>query len=83
MPGDISVMGVDDHEMAAMLDLTTVAQCVLEQGHVAARLLVDVLRGETGDGTLEPVILPTRLILRGSTAPLSATRKASRGAGCR
>ena len=83
VPGDISVMGVDDHEMAAMLDLTTVAQGVLEQGHVAARLLVDVLRGETGNGTLEPVVLPTRLVLRGSTAPPSATRTTSRRRGRR
>ena len=83
VPGDISIMGVDDHEMAAMLDLTTVAQGVLEQGQVAARLLVDVLRGQTGDSTREPVVLPTRLVLRGSTAPPSATKTTSRGVGRR
>ena len=43
VPGRISVVGVDDHEMASVVDLTTVAQPVQEQGAVAARLLLDTL----------------------------------------
>ena len=39
----MSVVGVDDHEMASVVDLTTVAQPVQEQGAVAARLLLDTL----------------------------------------
>ena len=35
--------GVDGHEMASVVDLTTVAQPVQEQGAVAARLLLDTL----------------------------------------
>ena len=73
VPGDVSVVGVDDHEMAAMLDLTTVAQSVTDQGEVATELLLRVLRGEADDTSCEPVLLPTRLVLRGTTAqPASA-----------
>ena len=47
VPGDVSVIGMDDHEMAAMLDLTTVAQDVRGQGRIAAELLVAALTRET------------------------------------
>ena len=43
VPGRMSVVGVDDHEMASIVDLTTVAQPVQEQGAVAARLLLETL----------------------------------------
>ncbi len=65
VPGRVSVIGMDDHEMASVVDLTTVAQPVREQGARAARLLLDLL-----DGTLEgdaDIVVPTRLIVRGST----------------
>jgi DNA-binding LacI/PurR family transcriptional regulator len=39
----VSVIGMDDHEMASVVDLTTVAQPVREQGALAARLLLDLL----------------------------------------
>jgi DNA-binding LacI/PurR family transcriptional regulator len=77
VPGDVSVVGVDDHEMAAMLDLTTVAQSVPEQGEVAAQLLLELLDGEQdedGPPTDEAVKLATRLVLRGTTAPPTARR---------
>jgi len=39
-PGiDVSVIGYDDHELAAMHDLTTIHQPVVELGHVAASAL--------------------------------------------
>ena len=74
VPGDMSVVGVDDHEMAAMLDLTTVAQSAGQQGQVAARLLLETLEAETGTALAQHVTLPTRLVLRGTTAPPSPTR---------
>ena len=43
MPEDVSVIGIDDHEMAEFFDLTTVAQPVREQGRLAAQLLLDAL----------------------------------------
>jgi len=65
VPGRLSVVGVDDHEMASVVDLTTVAQPVQEQGAVAARLLLDTLT-DPAAGPAE-VVLPTRLAVRGST----------------
>ncbi len=66
VPGRLSVVGVDDHEMASVVDLTTVSQPVQEQGSVAARLLLDILDDDTGPASTE-VVLPTRLVVRGST----------------
>ena len=40
----MSVVGIDDHEMAQVLDLTTVAQDAHEQGAVAAQLLLRTLQ---------------------------------------
>jgi LacI family transcriptional regulator, repressor for deo operon, udp, cdd, tsx, nupC, and nupG len=65
VPGRMSVVGVDGHEMASVVDLTTVAQPVQEQGAVAARLLLDTL-ADPATGPAE-VVLPTRLVVRGST----------------
>jgi DNA-binding LacI/PurR family transcriptional regulator len=66
VPGRLSVVGIDDHEMASVVDLTTVAQPVQEQGAVAARLLLGIL-DESADPTRTEVVLPTRLVVRGST----------------
>ena len=65
MPGRVSVIGMDDHELASVMDLTTVAQPVREQGDRAARLLLDLLDGTLG-GDVD-VVVPTRLVVRGST----------------
>lgn len=69
VPADISVIGIDDHEMAASCDLTTIGQSVKEQGELAARLLLQLLGPGSGRVGLEKRLLPTRLILRGSTGP--------------
>jgi len=66
VPGRLSVVGVDGHEMASVVDLTTVAQPVQEQGAVAARLLLDTLEEPAAAAPTERV-LSTRLIVRGST----------------
>jgi LacI family transcriptional regulator, repressor for deo operon, udp, cdd, tsx, nupC, and nupG len=78
VPGDVSVVGIDDHEMAAMMELTTVAQSVTHQGRVAAELLLQVLGDEIDDAVRQPVVLPTTLVLRGTTAPPPTARSASR-----
>ena len=54
VPEDVSVVGVDDHELAAFFDLTTVAQPVLEQGRVAARQVLDALAASTTEAWLAP-----------------------------
>jgi DNA-binding LacI/PurR family transcriptional regulator len=74
VPEDVSVVGIDDHELASFFDLTTVSQPVLEQGRLAARQVLDALAAnETAEGWRPAqVILPTRLLQRGSTAPPGA-----------
>ena len=67
VPQDISVVGVDDHEMAEVVGLTTVRQDVYEQGAVAARLMLGELAA--GPVTERTQVLATELVLRGSTAP--------------
>jgi LacI family repressor for deo operon, udp, cdd, tsx, nupC, and nupG len=68
VPGDLSVMGIDDHEMSFTHELTTVRQQVREQGQAAGRLLLDALCAG-GRTVRREVILPTELVERASTAP--------------
>lgn len=69
VPEDLSVIGIDDHEMADFFDLTTVAQPVHEQGRVAAQQVLSALAG--GDWRPEQVVLPTNLVVRRTTCRLS------------
>lgn len=72
VPGDVSIAGVDDHDLAAFFGLTTVAQYPMGQG----RMAVDVLMTELAPGHHEPIALdtplPFDLVVRSSTAPPSA-----------
>jgi LacI family repressor for deo operon, udp, cdd, tsx, nupC, and nupG len=69
-PGrDISLVGVDGHDMSEFLDLTTVVQPVQDLGRIAAEALVLQLRSPGPQIAAEPIRLPTQLIVRGSTAP--------------
>lgn len=67
VPGALSIVGIDDHEVSAHVGLTTVAQDPAAQGAGAARILVDYLT----DGSAEVVheIAPVRLVVRRSTGP--------------
>jgi LacI family transcriptional regulator, repressor for deo operon, udp, cdd, tsx, nupC, and nupG len=66
VPADVSVVGIDDHPLAALTDLTTVRQPVHEQGALAGHMVATALSGgDPGPG----IVLPTRLVVRGSTAP--------------
>jgi LacI family repressor for deo operon, udp, cdd, tsx, nupC, and nupG len=66
VPGDVSVIGIDDHPLAELTDLTTVRQPVRQQGILAGQMLIGLLRGDAVD---RAVTVPTGLVLRGSTAP--------------
>jgi DNA-binding LacI/PurR family transcriptional regulator len=66
VPQDISIVGIDDHPLADLMDLTTVHQPVREQGARSAELLLALLRGDHVDRS---VTVPTRLVVRGSTSP--------------
>jgi len=65
-PEDISVIGFDDHELARVFDLTTVAQPAMRQGELLARQVLDQVLHGTPPSTTQ---LPTQLVIRGTTAP--------------
>jgi DNA-binding LacI/PurR family transcriptional regulator len=67
IPEDISVIGIDDHPLASLTDLTTIRQEVFEQGARSARILLELLQGNTDVN--QAVVLPTHLVVRHSTAP--------------
>jgi LacI family repressor for deo operon, udp, cdd, tsx, nupC, and nupG len=67
VPRDISVIGVDDHDNAPVVGLTTVHQDVPEHGAHAARMVFDILTGV--ELTTERQNAPIRLLERSTTAP--------------
>jgi LacI family transcriptional regulator, galactose operon repressor len=58
VPGDLSVIGFDDIELAAAIGLTTVRQPLRESGRVGARLLLRALEGESASAPIAPPRLP-------------------------
>lgn len=63
VPADVSVIGLGDHPVAELADLTTVRQEPRQQGVVAGDMVAAILRGEPVDD----VILPVRVVPRRST----------------
>ena len=66
IPEDVSLVGVDDHDVAPVVGLTTVHQDVAEHGARAARLVVGQLAHGEHAADTEPA--PIRLIVRRTTA---------------
>jgi DNA-binding LacI/PurR family transcriptional regulator len=69
VPEDISIVGFDDHEMAEVLDLTTMAQPVTQRGEIAVRAVLDAMAAGSTHTKPERELLHTRLVVRSSTAP--------------
>ena len=67
VPEDLSVVGVDDHDLAYLFELTTIGQPVREQGRIAADLLLTQML-DPGH-RVQTVTVPVDLIERKSTAP--------------
>ena len=70
VPEDLSVIGVDDHDAAEVLGLSTIRQSAGVQGGDAARVLLELIGGgEVPDPatTLHPI----ELVVRTSTARLA------------
>ena len=67
VPGDLSVIGFDDIEVAALLGLTTVRQPLVESGRRGAKLLLELLAGHQMAPLHE--LLPLELVVRGTTGP--------------
>ncbi|WP_439591248.1 LacI family DNA-binding transcriptional regulator [Microbacterium sp.] len=66
VPEDLSVVGIDGHELGEFFRLTTVDQFPLGQGERAADAILDQL--EASGAHHAPNQLPYELIVRGSTA---------------
>ncbi len=71
VPGELSVVGFDNVPESALGDppLTTVEQPIQQMGVEAVRLLIE--RIQDPEQAPAQVVLPTRLVVRGSTAPPS------------
>lgn len=67
VPGDVSVIGIDDHDLSGFFDLTTVAQFPHEQGRRAVEMIMDELHPSSTGREVENLSLRTELIVRGST----------------
>jgi DNA-binding LacI/PurR family transcriptional regulator len=76
VPDQLSVVGFDDSPAAELATppLTTVAQPHAEKGRLAAEWLIRAIeRGRPSRGRRRRAILPTELVVRGSTAPPGRT----------
>ena len=65
VPHTVSLVGIDDHEMADVVELTTVRQPVLELGHATGGLVFRLLEGKPVEQ--QHVTLPTQLVVRGTS----------------
>jgi DNA-binding LacI/PurR family transcriptional regulator len=75
VPGELSVIGFDDIEVASYVGLTTVRQPLLESGRRGATLLLERL----AQGSVEPLreLLPLELVVRTSTGPAPSRQPAT------
>ena len=75
IPGDVSVVGFDDIDLAQHVDppLTTVHQPIRQKGEEAVRLLLTVVQRHD-PATPEHRRLETRLLIRASTGPVRQAR---------
>jgi len=69
IPEQLSVIGIDDHELSGMFGLTTIRQQPAAQGALAVGLALDELAKPSGAAEPTPVLVPVELVERASTAP--------------
>jgi DNA-binding LacI/PurR family transcriptional regulator len=69
VPDDISIVGFDNHEMAAFAGLTTISQPVRMLGEMAAWSIRDKLNNPASEA--KSFCLPTNLIVRSTTARIN------------
>jgi DNA-binding LacI/PurR family transcriptional regulator len=70
-PGDVSVAGFDDLDLARVLDLTTVRVDGQALGATAVAALVSLIGGGTPPAE---TVVPVELVIRGSTGPPGESR---------
>lgn len=71
VPGDLSVIGIDGHELGEFFRLTTVDQFPLGQGERAAEAILAELDGDPEGEQPVHGRLPYELVVRGTTARLA------------
>ena len=69
VPEDMSVLGYDDHEFAAILGLTTIAQPARFLGQLAASQILAMI--EKPESTMSQMTVPTSLVIRESVKKLN------------
>lgn len=69
VPGDLSVIGFDDVEVAQYFRLTTVRQPLFESGARGAELLLEGMESDEGAHEIAHHVLPTELVVRSTTSP--------------
>ncbi|MDT0116818.1 LacI family DNA-binding transcriptional regulator [Microbacterium sp. PRF11] len=74
-PDDVSIVGIDDIDLAGAVtpSLTTVRMPIARSGALAVELLLQAMGGSV---PTENTVLPSQLIVRGSTAPPPAAARA-------
>ncbi|MFT4229650.1 MAG: LacI family DNA-binding transcriptional regulator [Microbacterium sp.] len=84
VPEDVSIVGIDGHELGEFFRLTTVDQFPLNQGERAARAVLAELEGSAPVAEHATGRLPFELVVRESTArPPAPGRRASKPPGRR
>ncbi len=68
VPRDVSVIGIDDHDLADFFGLSTIAQFPQGQGKKAVEILMDQLHPGQSDQAGLNTPMPFELIVRSSTA---------------
>jgi DNA-binding LacI/PurR family transcriptional regulator len=69
VPEDVAVIGFDDQPLSDLLDLSTIRQPVDEEALDITTRLLALIADEDEEVGAASVVLPTELIVRGSTAP--------------
>lgn len=64
-PEDVAIIGFDDHQMAALMDLTTIRQPVEEIGALAGKAVLETI--ERSPTPIAHQVVETQLIVRGTT----------------
>jgi DNA-binding LacI/PurR family transcriptional regulator len=75
VPDRLSIVGFDDSPAAAVATppLTTIAQPHEEKGRLAAEWLLEAVEGREALDPARRAILPTQLVVRGSTGEVPAS----------
>jgi len=73
VPEDLSIVGVDDHDLAETVGLTTVAQPIETMAEMAAWQLVSQMGNEAKQPSLQKHEMPVTLVVRTSTLAIGPT----------